>query len=396
MKKKNLLLGIVSAFVVSMAFMPNVYADEPKCTGIANDTELTAAINSCETITLAKDAKITTTAMIDVNNKNITLDLNGGSITRTNEEGNTVITVSNGGSLVIKDSVGTGKVVYSGKGSSITQALAIDGNGTLTVKGGTFIADTGVALWGDNGKLNFEGGTITATQNAISGNGAHSGNSTINISGGTIESTGGAVVYMPQSGTLNITNGNLTGYVGIVSRAGEVNLAGGTITTTGTDPVQIGDADVQFPGGVAVIVDNKTPGYTKGTGKAVISSGAKINATNENPVLAYENEENPSDEIQIKAGAVFTGTKPAEAYLGNLVVGPNNAVMTKAEAEKMEAELNNQDTSDDTTVDNSQASDDENVENPQTGDGIVAYIAMAIMSLISLVGLTTKKLLLIK
>ena len=365
--KKSLLVTLpVAAFVAGMAVVPSVFADEPNCNDISDATALGAALSQCETINLKAGAQISVEELLNVNAKDVTLNLNGATVTRTNEEGNSVFNVENQ-SLTVN---GPGKIVYSEKGVGPTRAITAGENGTVTVNGGAeLVGDNGIAVWGAGAKVYFKDGTITATENGINGNGAESSDSTIEISGGTINA-GAAVVYMPQSGNLNITGGTQTGYIGVVTRAGTVNITGGTLKATGDEPMQIGDADVEFPGGVAVIVDSQTPGYDTGTPKATIGAGATIEAANteEGAVLAYENAEGAAEEITIEKGATFLGAAPKAAYLDSMVIGPNNKVMTQAEADKMAEELANQG----------------KTENPDTADSIALYATIAAVALVGL------------
>ena len=117
-------------------------------------------------------------------------------------------------------------------------------------------------------------------------------NSTITISGGTLTSTGTAAIYQPQSGTLTITNGNITGKIGIVARQGNVKVTGGKITANGeagtTD--YVGDAKnaegelIQLPLGVAVVVDNTESAYPN-TAKVEITGGTFD--TTDTPVASF-------------------------------------------------------------------------------------------------------------
>lgn len=365
--KKSLLATLpVAAFVSGMAVVPSVFADglPAECSDVdSKDGLMTALGNSqCTTINLKQGASINDITGLLTVNRDLTLNLNGGTITRTNPSGNAVIDVTSGTFTLIGD----GNIVYSGNGNGPTAAIVAEANSTVTVKGGTLTADNGIAAMGANSTVNFEGGEIIAAQNAINSSGSLASESTIKISGGTI-TAGAAVVYMPQTGNLDITGGTQTGYVGVVTRAGVVNITGGTLKATGEGSKQIGDADVEFPGGVAVIVDDKTPGYD-GDAKATIGAGATIEATNTEygAVLAYENTDNAGDVITIAAGATFNGVAPQTAYLGGLVVGPNNVVMTEAEAEA----LNRQ--------------EEETTENPNTADPVALYVTIAAVALVGL------------
>ena len=80
-------------------------------------------------------------------------------------------------------------------------------------------------------------GTIKASWYAVSGNGTNNTqNSVIDISGGELISTADYAVYLPQSGTTNITGGTIYGEAGGVSiQRGTLNISGeALITSKGT------------------------------------------------------------------------------------------------------------------------------------------------------------------
>ena len=100
--------------------------------------------------------------------------------------------------------------------------------------------------------LDMEGGVVVGTDNAaVAGNGSAdlTGSTTINMTGGTligrIKSSGyiACGIYHPQNGVLNMTGGTIyaDNGVGILMRAGDANITGGTITATGTGAGYVGD-----------------------------------------------------------------------------------------------------------------------------------------------------------
>lgn len=377
--KKSLIVTLpVAAFVAGMAVVPSVFAADTlpaKCnTDVKDYASFNAAYGDeqCTTITLNGDVAVESNTFITIS-KDLTLDLNGFKISRSAPEGNTVISINSPANVTIQDSSEEqdGTIEYDGTSSAgPTRAVTVDSNSKLTVNGGNFVGEDGIGLWGDNPVLNVAGGKIIAKDgNGITGNGANTHNATVSITDGTIESPNGAAIYQPETGNLNVSGGTLSGKVGIVARAGTIDITGGTINASGTGEEQIGDlADPKVPLGVGVYVNNVSGSYNKGANVSI--ANATINATNENPVLAYQ-AENPGEEIKVLAGTTFNGTKPTEAYLGDLVIGPNNVVMTETDLEKLLEEMANQ-----------------NTENPDTADSIAMYITIAAVALLGL-GATT-------
>lgn len=124
---------------------------------------------------------ITLTDTLSINNKKLSIDLNGHTITAANNQ--RAFKISNGGTLEIKDSVGTG---------------IIQGNGTVTGSGGA------IYMEGSGSALTISGGTIQGFTASTSGGGVYMRDGTFNMTGGAIEnctaSEGAGVKMYPDSG----------------------------------------------------------------------------------------------------------------------------------------------------------------------------------------------------
>lgn len=125
------------------------------------------------------DIKLTGT--LSINNKKLSIDLNGHTITAANNQ--RAFNISNGGTLEIKDSVGNG---------------IIQGNGTVTGSGGA------IYMEGSGSALTISGGTIQGFTASTSGGGVYMGDGTFNMTGGAIENCtapeGAGVKMYPDSG----------------------------------------------------------------------------------------------------------------------------------------------------------------------------------------------------
>ena len=125
------------------------------------------------------DIKLTGT--LSINNKKLSIDLNGHTITAANNQ--RAFNISNGGTLEIKDSVGNG---------------IIQGNGTVTGSGGA------IYMEGSGSALTISGGTIQGFTASTSGGGVYMRDGTFNMTGGAIEnctaSEGAGVKMYPDSG----------------------------------------------------------------------------------------------------------------------------------------------------------------------------------------------------
>ena len=124
---------------------------------------------------------ITLTGTLSINSKNLSIDLNGHTITAANNQ--RAFNISNGGTLEIKDSVGNG---------------IIQGNGTVTGSGGA------IYMEGSGSALTISGGTIQGFTASTSGGGVYMSDGTFNMTGGAIENCtapeGAGVKMYPDSG----------------------------------------------------------------------------------------------------------------------------------------------------------------------------------------------------
>lgn len=124
---------------------------------------------------------IALTGTLSINNKELSIDLNGHTITAASNQ--RAFNISNDGTLEIKDSVGNG---------------IIQGNGTVTGSGGA------IYMEGSGSALTISGGTIQGFTASTSGGGVYMSDGTFNMTGGAIENCtapeGAGVKMYPDSG----------------------------------------------------------------------------------------------------------------------------------------------------------------------------------------------------
>jgi len=209
---KFLVFALLTFFVVS-----NVNAEET----IKELNELKACLSS-DVVVCTLGANIAVDDSLFVNGSNVTLDLNGYTISLDEDTyENAIIVVEHGGKLTIKDSSAT----KTGKISYITD---------LTTKK----VRTAIKLTkskGDNTKtaeLIVDGGTLEGDSYAISGNGLDKRDNTkTTINGGKLYSKNTAI-FQPQDGKLIVNGGTIEGKTGIEVRSGDLTVNGGTIIGT--------------------------------------------------------------------------------------------------------------------------------------------------------------------
>ena len=237
---KNKLTTVIGNFYSNSSTLEVIVEDpfeQPEIDPIIQQFE--EALEKGEPFTLSCDIDITEQSGIQVP-AGVTsiLDLNGYTISATNGNSGNIKVY---GALTIKDSK-NGKIVAENDYSSANASGVISVIGedaSLTMEGGYIYAvrddavnngQFGVAL-NDGADFTMTGGKIEAGWYAIAGNGNNSTqNSVIEIQGGELISTSDYAIYLPQSGTTDITGGTVNGAAGAVSiRRGTLNISGDAV-----------------------------------------------------------------------------------------------------------------------------------------------------------------------
>lgn len=205
-----------------------------------------------------------------------TLDLNGHNISGHVDGGSGPVILVSGGSLTIKDSVGSGSITHTvGSDGTYADAAGCD-SGILTITGGTCKGAYGT--WSEGGTTNISGGSFIGDYyGAI----VHGG--TMNISGGTFsvntnEEDTAAVACIPYSGkgTLTVSGGSFRAEGGENAKAllvsgGSCAVKGGTFTSDGAEAVSHTGGELTVTGGsFSGAADSRTEG---GTGMRTYKAG---------------------------------------------------------------------------------------------------------------------------
>jgi uncharacterized repeat protein (TIGR02543 family) len=282
------------SYMVAPAYVVSADGTKTAC------SSLYAAFNAAqdgETVVLGKDAAVGNIGKMTLKDgRNITVDLNGYNIAFSSNYSATsfgALFTVNKGTLTVINSGDEGGITVAGTNA---RAFNVDGRGNasaadavLTIGEGVDVAvakDAAVTIFG-NATLNTAGNLSAAGSFAIAGNGnADSAGTIINVSGGTV--TGDeAGIYHPQSGTLNITGGEITGKTAVYQKSGTLNIpADSTAVLSATGA----KADYTFNGnganatGDAVVIDSC--GYPGGAPVANISGGT-FTSENAKGVASY-------------------------------------------------------------------------------------------------------------
>jgi hypothetical protein len=225
--------------------------------GVMTEDELEYALNNMTKIFLGCDITLSRTLDVESGCETI-LDLNGFTLmspaifSNRQPGGNTInttaIQVLENAKLTLTDKseAGSGKITSLPGMSYYYSVDAIVKNfGTFNMTGGTIQTSQNVyyalLVSGENSITNISGGSIISEWTwwrdskgvAIGTNdGKTNEGYTINITGGEIVG-GELAMYLPSSGTVSISDGELSGNKeGIEIRAGTLNISGGTISAT--------------------------------------------------------------------------------------------------------------------------------------------------------------------
>ena len=180
---------------------------------------LSAAVDAAatgDTITLLTDLSEDVTIPAD---KDITLDLNGNTLTVPSDCGIEVL-----GQFTVTDSGESGTITCT------NTPIRVNGSGAkFTLESGAVISTDDYGIYAkDNGTAVVNGGSISSKDAALSGNNT-TGDMNFEVHGGTITAAQGPAIYMPGQVNLTITGGTLNG--GISLRMGQVNISGGIINS---------------------------------------------------------------------------------------------------------------------------------------------------------------------
>lgn len=249
-------------FVVLVAGAMSAWAQVAKIGDVPYAT-LAEAVNAAqngETITMQQDVTLDGKLVIAAG-KTITLDLNGKTISMV--DGRTTAgsceMIINNGNLTIQSSVEGGKLSYTYSGANLgttyyANTVTAKPGSVLTVKSGTIenlTYDQAVIAYAIDGQTNGGAGDVT-----------------VNIEGGVITSKRQAVRIFANSttntGTLNISGGEITGRVIVQNANAKANKAALAVTGGTFNPNDY-KADVLYVGGTnsaTIAIDAAVSGGT--------------------------------------------------------------------------------------------------------------------------------------
>ena len=239
------------------------------------------------TLTLLKD--YSTTSWLNFTNvysgRSITLDLGGHTLSvNTSAKGrnycinlnyNSTLTVKNGTIEMTPTSVDKSNGIFVDDACS----LIVEPTATIRAHGVSAVTVWGTATLETAGTLYAENDFVIAG-NGTAGNGGYN----VTIAGGSVTSDGQPAIYHPNTGTVTISDGEITGATAIYQKCGTLNITGGTITGNGTKTDFVHNGNGANATGDAVVIENC--GYPGGAPAPSITGGTFI-STNAKAVASY-------------------------------------------------------------------------------------------------------------
>lgn len=297
----------IKAFVLAVVALLPVAAWGQ--TDITTEEALRQAItDAATTVTLTADITLTGDGRLTIDaGKDITLNLNGHSITSTTD----CVIINNGKLTVKDDSESKAGAIISTK----SQGIAMGNSSTTVIESGNITAVEGCVITDKNcgATLTITGGTFTCTDNAvIAGNGTkrEGDANTITISGGTfngqIKSAGYVAcgIYCPWKDNVTVSGGtfNITGGAGIVSRSGTVTVTGGTFNCTGKVTGKVGDSRVVVPCS-PVVFDSQADYPTMSDDSKIEVTAGTFTSENGIPVMVVSQAGDAVQRVAVSGGS---------------------------------------------------------------------------------------------
>lgn len=305
----------IKAFVLAVvALLPvAAWGQTDITTEVALRQAIAEASTDATTVRIDDDITLTDGRLTIDAGKDITLNLNGHSITSTTD----CVIINNGKLTVKDDSESKAGAIIATK----YQGIAMGNSSTTVIESGNITAVEGCVITDKScgATLTITGGTFTCTDNAvIAGNGSsklpdgtlRETPNTIIISGGTfngqIKSAGYVAcgIYCPWKDNVTVSRGtfNITGGAGIVARSGTVTVTGGTFNCTGNVTGKVGDSRVVVPCS-PIVFDSEADYPTMSDDSKIEVTAGTFTSENGIPVKVVAKTEDASQRVEISGGS---------------------------------------------------------------------------------------------
>lgn len=315
----------LSGYLTEDDISPLTTLDIDMITGSASDaTALRALIAESNEVELSNDVTIPTVLVAD---HDVTINLNGNKLT---SNANEYAIIANGAKVIL---TGDGEIVSNtrlaqaqnggeivienGTFSSGDVAFSSLGEGSkVTMNGGDLTAVEGGIGAFDGGEIEMNSGTITGIDNfALFTNGsAGRGGNTITMNGGhlvgNIRSNGyeACGIYIANNDTFVMNDGEIIANngCGILMRAGDVTINGGTITATGEAGTTGWVGDNKTKMSKSAVIYHESANYPGKEGMSLYIGGGTFNGV-DHALEVLSNEATPNVTV---AGGTFNPAYP--------------------------------------------------------------------------------------
>lgn len=248
------------------------------------------------TYKLLKDVTAKSRIVPSIMASNVTVDLNGHTLTSTATD--QAFRLSRAGSasshntftLTDTSTNGGGKLVANSLANSSatvndSSVIVASGNyNDITISNVTIVATQGIGLIGTNQTLTIDNCDITMTgadDYALSTNGSLTNGATITVTDSSITATNGIGVYLPGGATSTFTDTDVTGTTAMYIKSGTTTIDGGTYTATGDAAAFTHSGNGANATGDAIVVEscnypNGVPTVSIGADEIVSANGVQI------------------------------------------------------------------------------------------------------------------------
>ena len=263
--------------------------------------------SSTGTYKLLKDFTATARISPGITASNVTLDLNGHTLTSTATD--CAILLSRAGSSsspkifnLIDTSDEKGGILKVNPDANIGIQVSGKYNQVTIGEGVTFDGNC-VALLSENQTLTVNGTINGGNDFAVSTNGSTTKNATITINEGAVLTSNVTAMYLPGTGTTTISGGTITGSNGIYVKSGELNITGGEITGNGETAEFVHNPNGTSIVGAALVVENCS--YPGGA-PAVNVTGGTFTSANADAIASYSYGDGNEPISQFVHGGYFS------------------------------------------------------------------------------------------
>ena len=336
MRISKKILAIALSILMAVSMMPfTVFAEDvPEGTtysftntsGVTTykTTAFPASFSSDGTYKLYQDATLTARMTLTIFTYNVTIDLNGHSITSTANDSSYpgTINMSRAGSATKHRSFSV--INTSSTPATITNTVGdgvvIDGNyNDFTLGENVTMTTKGIGVWVDdhtNDTVTIDGDLVSTDYWGLYVNGTNAGPNTLTVNGSVIGDTAG--IYAAGNADY-IVNGEVTGDTGIYQKGGNLTVnEGAVVTGTGAAAAYVENGNGVYSTGDAIVVENNA-GYNYGsttinggtitsteTGTSAISTPVASN------VASASQEVQDRIDVDVKGGTFTEAGDPAD------------------------------------------------------------------------------------